>query len=151
MTVIDKFGGITLPVAIPQNQEPVADNFLRYATQFFQAFINAKVRDAWQRVQPGRLPVQKTFAHDPEQVVFNQEDLPAIFMWREESGGGGAPFMGGAAAEWIAEDYLASVDFVRVLWVFPNAEQSIRRIREPIVNALVKALTVAFEVGRDPS
>lgn len=149
--VTDNFGGITLPIATPGVDEPIADKFLFYALQYFQAFVNAKGSVAWNAVQPGKRPIENTFAHDPEQVVFNEKFLPALFMWREESGAPGAPYAVSTAVEWIAEDYLVSNDTVRVLWVFPNAEQHVRRIREPIVNGLIKALSVSFEFGRDPA
>lgn len=149
--VTDRFGAITLPVEIPQGKEPVSDRFLFYALDYFKAFVNAKGARAWNAVQPGQLPIKTTFAHDPEQVAFNTSDLPALFMWRDESGAAGGAFSPASAFEWIAEDYLIANDTVRILWCFPIAEQSIRRIREPILNGLVKAMAVAFEIGRDPS
>lgn len=147
-TIIDTFGAITLPIPVPQGKQPVSDLFLFYALDFFRTFLNSRGADAWGAVHPGSLPVKVTFAHDPEQVVFNQEHLPALYMWREENASAQG---GGAAAEWLAEDILITNDFVRLMWVFPNAEQSIRRIREPIVNGLIKALAISFEIGRDPS
>lgn len=142
MATTDTFGGITLPIPAPTAGQPVSDPFLYYATAYLQAVVNAKGTAAWQAVKPGGLPISTVFTHDPEQVVFNERTLPALYMWREGST---------KTPEWIGEDILVQYDRIRILWVFPNDQQANRRIREPIVNGLVKLIIYAIEIGRDPA
>lgn len=137
---MNKFGAITLPIAAPVAGAAAADPFLDYALDFFKTYLNTYGLAAWQAVAPGGVPVKSVRPHDPENCVFNERELPAIYMWRG----------GGERVEWMAEDYLVSKDQVRVLWVFPNATQEIQHLRDPIINGLLKALSVSFELGRDP-
>jgi hypothetical protein len=92
-------------------------------------------------VSPAAPIVREYFTHDPEEAVFNEKHLPALFLFRQP---GGEP-------EWLAADYRIDTTNVTVLWVFPLAAQEKVRARSPMVNAIRKSIDAAIERGRHPS
>ncbi len=130
----DTYGRLTLPVVVP-------DACLSILLDYFKAFLNANARAAWQAVCPGKLPVEATFSHHPERDGFNDNKLPALFLYREES----------RSFDDVAVDWRVAESGLLLLWVFPPAPQDKQRQRVAMTNAVVKLLDVAIERGRDPS
>lgn len=139
----DTYGGISFPVARRGVNTSVADPLLDVTLDYFRAVLNAKLKDAWQSVAPGTLPVNTVSANDPEQVDFNIKNLPTLYAWR--SGGGDS------APERIAEDIFFVRDQVMLFWIFPPARQAFRTFRETITAGAVKVIHAAIEQGRDPA
>lgn len=137
----DAFGAEPIATLFPPEGEPVSDPALFRIASFLQAVLNAYKLGEWQAVHPGKLPVQQVFTHNPEDIVFNARDLPALFIYRQS----------GEKFEWLAEDYDLSHEMLRLLWVFPPAPQDKQRLRSTFVNAAVKVLMHFIELGRDPS
>ncbi len=149
----DAYGAIALPLAAPGDDEAATDPGLSLIGNYFAAVLNARAQTAWSVVDPPItglataagpvvIPVVKTvYTHDPNEVVFNERDLPGLFLWRS----------GGAKPEWIAEDYRTTNDTVTCLWIFAPAQQQSRRIRRPFWNGVYKLLDRAIEAQRDPA
>jgi hypothetical protein len=141
--VADAFGAVEIPIVPPDSRaDSVADPLLDFTLRYFQAVINAKTAAAWAVVAPGTPPVRTIAANDPEDLLFNSKDLPALFAWR--SGGGQAP------PERIAEDTIFMRDQVHLYWIMPPARAAFRGFREQITAGVAKVLMVAIELGRDP-
>lgn len=138
----DTFGALTLPALTTDS--PIGDPAIGKLLAFFKAVLNAYVGAAWAALRPRAgneaLPVRTTIADDPHLRTFNEKDLPALFMWRRQ----GKPVD-------IASDIRVSEDLVRGLWVFPPDPQFKQTPRSPFGNALVHALDMVLERGRDPS
>lgn len=147
----DTYGPITLPIDPPENQdESVSDPLLDISLEFFQAFINFYGGAAWRKVAPSNnsKPVANIFASDPEDVIFNEKDLPALYMWRVGSGGNGDG--GSTGTDWLSEDIRLIRDQLMLFWVFPPARQRFRGFREQFEAGAAKMLHVAIEMGQDP-
>lgn len=148
----DSYGALELPAPAPnphfdqagkrQGNEAVGDPCLTRLVDYFQAFTNAMVTDAWHAVSPRERPVESAFTHDPNEVVFSTNDLPAYFLFRQGDE---------SALERLANDIDIEHSKLRLLWVFPPRAQDDRKLRYPFVNAIVKSLIRAIEVGRHPS
>jgi hypothetical protein len=149
---IDRYGAITLPISPTTGKpdESISDPLIDISLQYFQALINHYGGEAWKKVAPGSLPVKTVEANDPEEVEFNERNLPCLFMWR--AGGEGSGDSGASAGtDWMAEDVRVMRDKIMVFWVFPPARQAFRGFREQFEAGLSKILHVAVEMGRDPA
>jgi len=134
------------PAAIGPNGLPttaVSDRLLDVLGSFLKAFINRYGQDAWQSVMPNALPVMNVRINDPEEVEFNEKDLPCLFVWRAGTGD--------KAPDNIAEDIWLMRDVVQILWVAPPARQAFLAFRGQFVSGVSKLIHVALEQGRDPS
>ena len=149
----DHYGALPIPAPAPPANTPVGDPGLDIYAQFFAAVLNARAQDAWSAVQPpvtglatvadGLVnPVVRTvLEHNPEEISFDEKQLPAIYLDRT---GGGEPY-------WLAEDYRNTHDVWRLLWIFPTAQQYSQKQRNSFTNAIVKVLDRAIEQMRDPA
>lgn len=137
------YGAMTLPIAEPGPDDSVSDPLIDYTLSYFKAFINAYGATAWQAVMPNALPVTTVKPNDPEELDFNERDLPCLYMWRTGADNG--------KPERLAEDIWIMRDQLHVFWVFPPARQAIRALRGQFVAGMAKMLHVAIELGRDPS
>jgi hypothetical protein len=139
----DQWGAISVPVPAQFAGYPVGDPALKYILDFFVAFLvtDANVTAAWAGSKlAGQFPaVNKSFAFDPREVVFNEKDLPSLFLWRES-----------ATQERIAEDWLVETTMLRLLWVLPISTRDGYRNLVSFENAIVKALVVGLERQRTP-
>lgn len=140
----DQFGAITIPVAAPAAGDPAGDPCLGIILSYLQAFLqtDANLTAAWNAVAPNPSTpvVKRIFAHNPADVVFSTSNIPALYMWRESG-----------KMEQIGDDLYQDLATVKGLWVFALASQANQRPRQPIINALVKAILVGIERGRTPS
>jgi hypothetical protein len=147
----DTYGALSIPVAVPADAEQSAtgDPALDVWASYLQAFINTYGAAAWAKVFPRALgaaqipPVLKTFTHQPTDetiAVFNERDLPCLFLYRAS----------GAEQKWEWLDGRIARDTITLLWVFPTGTQPAERIRVPYVNALVKLVDTAIEKYLDP-
>jgi len=142
----DTFGAAPLPFDPPNGDaagpdESVSDPLIDTTLAFFQAVINDAGAAAWQKVSPGAALVANVRTNDPEEIVFNEKDLPCLYLCRT----------GGDGPEWLAEDYLVSHDTLRLFWVFPPARQSFQAFRSQILNGITKALAAAVHLNRHPA
>lgn len=136
----DLFGALALPLAVPATGHQPGDAALGPLSSFCAAILNAYGTTAWQSVAPGMPCVRQTFQHDPTDYVFNERDLPALYVTRAKG-----------KAEWLAEDWCTSRDTITAWWVFPPAQQATQRVRDNITNGVVRLLQAAIARGADPA
>lgn len=133
------FGALDFPV--PEDA-PLGDPALAVVLSFAEAILNARMGAAW--VKGGRAasdkPVRSTHPHDPTDLSFNNNTLPALFAWRESG-----------QAERIAADYVLDRGTLVLCWVFPMAQEGIQQKRNPLANAAAKLLLQGLMRGRDPA
>jgi hypothetical protein len=142
-TLGSTIGGLAVPFVPPLSpaatiEDPALDVILGYVTAIFNTYAAA----SWLAVAPGKPIVQRGFTHDPQDYVFSEAHLPALYIFRTGSA---------RATEDAAEDYRFSYDTVRLFWVMPRAEQDQQRRRAPILPALGKLIDLMIDRGRDPS
>lgn len=135
----DEYGLLAFPVGAPDVGDAVSDPALNRLLEFLKAAANGAMTTAWHSVDPRHLPVESTFAHNPELLGFNDNKLPALFAYRK--GGGGIAHM---ADEWRVE-----TSDVTVLWVIESTAQAKQLQRHPAVNGITKAIDRAIDYGRD--
>lgn len=147
----DTFGDLQIPVQPPATGTAIADRALTLFVRYFAAYLNTYAQNAWNVVAPpqttqtngaGRVVpvVRRTYTHDPAKVVFNEADLPALFLDR----------VGGDRYEWMAEDYRISKDKWTLWWVYPTASQETQALRNSFTRAIVQLIDTANESVRDP-
>ncbi len=130
-------------IAVPSKTATVADPALDIVLAFIRAMFNAYAAAAWRSVAPPTEPiVKRAFTHDPEEYDFNEDDLPALYLFRTGSSKNN---------EDIAEDIRVSCDSVRLFWVMPPAEQTKQAKRVPILQALGKLVDLKIDRVRDPA
>lgn len=140
----DTFGGLTLPLPVPATGEQPGDAVLGPLSAFLGAMLNSYALDAWRSLypvtadRPASVPVRKVYTHDPTDYVFNEGDLPALYVTRT-----------GGKAEWLADDYEMGNDTVTAWWVFPPAQQANQRGRDNLTNGIVKVIQAALVRTRD--
>lgn len=132
----DKFGALPIPVAAV-GSTALGDPLISYTADFFKAVLNARAA-----IAPFTTPVRATFTNDPTRTAFKTTELPALFVWRLPSSG----------QDQAADDIRLDVSQVMVMWVFPAlAPQEIQSSRESYANAIVKTLSRAVYLNRDPA
>lgn len=140
----DAFGGLAIPLVLPDPRDSAGDPLLSKSLSFFKAILNANAPVGWRAVfkdAPATEVVKTTAPDDPKGGPFNERDLPALFMWREAAD----------PAVWIADDWLTQKSTCRLIWVPPWATSTKRAIRTAIYNAIARVLLVIVERNRDPS
>jgi hypothetical protein len=140
--VSDKFGALSIPVST--TDKVVGDPALTKIGGFIRDVLNAYADTAWRQVTPApktiETPVVKTlYLHDWNSFAFNENALPALFVWRARG-----------KIEQTAE-YRSDDTTFQVLWAFPSSKQEEQRARQPFINALVKIVAQKIGVGRDPA
>ncbi len=136
----DTFGALELPLVAPAPGHQPGDAALGPLSSFCAAILNAYGTTAWQSVAPGMPCVRTTYTHDPTDYVFNEKDLPALYLTRNRG-----------KAEWLADDWCISRDTIAGWWVFPPEPQAKQRVRDNITNGLVRLLQAAIARGADPA
>lgn len=146
----DRFGDLTIPAPVPATGDAIADRALTLFGNYFQAFLNAYAQTAWTSVAPSQVSatkptpsvvpvVRRVFTHDPREYVFNEADLPALYMTRAK----------GERYNWMAEDYRVSDDRWTLWWVFQPSQQETQRRRDSFTRAIVQYIDRAIEKVRD--
>ena len=138
--MVDRFGALELPLVVPSAGHQPGDAALGPLSSFCAAILNAYGTTAWQSVAPGMPCVRTVYTHDPTDYVFNERDLPALYVTRNRG-----------KAEWLADDWAASRDTITAWWVFPPAQQATQRVRDNITNGVVRLLQAAIARGADPA
>lgn len=136
----DLYGLTTFPVTAPGTGEAVGDGALDVLLAFFKAAVNADAATAWDPREPGRPPVLSTFAHNPEQS-FNDNTLPALFLWRSGRG----------QVSQTADGWFVQTSQLTLTWVMQSTTQAKAIVRTPFANALDKVLARAIHYGRHPA
>lgn len=139
MPAPERFGALDFPV--PQDA-PLGDPSLAIVLAFAEAILNARMGAAWLKGgrAAGDKPVRSTYPHDPTDLAFNNNTLPALFAWRESG-----------QVERIASDYVVDRSMLILCWVFPMAQDGIQQKRNPLVNAAAKLICQGLMRGRDPA
>lgn len=138
-SLVATYGGTSIPAVAPDAGEDVTDKTLSLLGLYLKAFINAYGLAAWQAVAPTTLPVKAVFTHDPRKRVFNDRDLPALYLFRVPS-----------KPEQMADGYRVMRSTVTGLWVFPLADQDKQRLRDPFSIGITKLVDAALD-REDPT
>jgi len=139
MAETDVYGALRMPQAALAAGEVAGDPGLGVVADYLKAFLNSRPNVAWQTVAPGQPVVRTALTHDPEELAFNEKDLPALYLHRTRG-----------VAEWMAEDYRVMRDEIKAVWVFPPVPQAHQRLRGRISSAVAKAIDAALERCRFP-
>ncbi len=142
----DTFGRVKIPIqpidpTVGTAADPALDVLLSYLQAFLSTDQNAEL--AWRvpGVDPAHRVVRKVYSFDPEEYVFDEKQLPALYGFRVSG-----------SFEPLADDWDVSTDVVKVLWAFPLDGPIERALpRSSFVNGIVKAVRIATERGRTPS
>lgn len=135
----DQYGASTLPAA---GDDDFVDPLTHYLGSYLQAALNAQLGNKWQQLSPGKEVVRNVFTSDPEDVLFNESALPALFVWRPISE---------HHTEKIADDYHVTVSTVRVYWLQAHDPTPKRERRMQMAGVLSKAAHAALVEGRHPA
>lgn len=134
------YGAITIPL---EAAEAGDDPLLVHTLAFLKAIANAYGALAWNALTGGdSQPVAHTFMHDPELGLFNDNKLPALFLFRD-------PEQTTFTQE--TQDNRVERGVLRLLWVPPSTTQEKAARRYSFAGKLFKLLDHALEVGRDPA
>lgn len=140
-TAPSQFGALPLPAPAPAQGETAGDPGLDVLLAFARAVINTSAGAVYATVASGLGdPVKTIRPHNPEQVVFNERDLSALFGWRT-----------GGEIETLADDYDVETSRLTLLWVLVPSQQEHLALRGPIINAVAKSLDAALRRGRHPA
>jgi hypothetical protein len=137
-----ELGGTTAPVVAQAQGTAVPDIALETIGQYLKALFIAYANATWRAAASGRDVVKNVYLHDPEQHAFNEEWLPALYLFRMGSS---------KPPEQAAEDFSFTYDKVRIFWVMPPAPQEARARQETILPLLVKIAQYGIAERRDPS
>ena len=134
----------------PNARGAVTDPLLYVLGDFMKALWTDKLTTAWQTqitvdsrtvgVAPNVPIVNKVNLWDPRPRkslagYFAEQDLPALFLWRDSF----------EPTKWLAHDIFLLPSKVGFFWIPPRTEQSIRMMRDPIINGLYASIALALE------
>ncbi len=135
-----RYGSVSVPLIAQQGQ----DDLLYHVGAYFQAVANAHAAAEWESVAPptGALPITAVFTNDPRDTNFNDNKLPALFIWRSQE------------TEFVdeAQDIRVMRGTLKCLWVPPalgKPEVLAKRWQFPW--KLARVLDFYLERLRDPS
>jgi hypothetical protein len=135
----DTLGLLTLPAPAPVGTAAVGDPALSTLGAFLQAALNRLLAPAWATVCPGRDPVEFVYCHDP-QTLFDEERLPALYMWRRSWD-----------PEQADDGRIKRTSLIAIWWITEPGSSELLAKRDPIMNAADAAIALALRRGRDPS
>jgi hypothetical protein len=141
MTEPTRYGAVTLPLEAPAPGMPLGDPLLYYAGHYLLAYFNAHGQAAWRAVAPTLDLVKRVFTHNPLETVFNDNDTPALYLWRGDLAG----------AEQVTDGLRLQTWPVMASIVLAQAPREKARAREPVVRGLGALLDEAIEADRDPA
>lgn len=140
----DRFGLLTLPMTEvgDPDVEAVGDPMLDVLGAFLKAAVNADVGAGWRVANPiSPLPITTIQTHNPDKSRFTDSELPCLFLYRISW-----PKLTPYSQEWKA-----SVSQVAALWVPDLAEVETDAARDPMRNAVARAIHRNIERGRNPA
>ena len=118
-----------------------ADKLLHDTLGFLRAVGNKHCAEVWRTVCADRpLPIAATFAHNPQEVEFNERSLPALFACHPQS-----KFKG------LTEDMRLEAETITLLCVAPPAPQQQLARRAVFAASLFKTFDWAIERDYDLS
>lgn len=141
------WGLLDLEDTEPTADAAVGDPVLTKLGEAIRAVLNGRGKAKWQAVhktsKPGTepLPVMNVFYHNPNEVVFNTDKAPCLYLFRANM----------PQTKWVAADELISEDTVTVIWLYPNKPQAKEAPQHPFVNLVTKSLSQFFWRGCDPN
>jgi hypothetical protein len=139
-----EFGLLPLPAVEPTpdpdvEPEAVTDHALSRLGEFLQAVLVEYIGDAWDLVAKNEPIVREVKTHDPKDYDFRHNDLPALYLWREEE-----------TESNDGDDLLVGTSQIVVLWVYPPQTQFKGALRQNIFNGFSKAVATAIRNEKDP-
>lgn len=147
----DTYGALQIPVqAPPAPGTEISDPAVTIVVQYLKACLIKYASAAWGTVAKTvvtpagtvKHPVVATSnGHNPVEESFTDIQLPALYLWRTK---GERPF-------WLTEDWRITTDTWTLLYIFREATQDGRRIRQSFINAIVKIVDAMIEQERDPA
>lgn len=135
----DRYGPLEIPLVATRGR----DALLVTVGEYFKAIANAHAQAEWTSVAPGEgAVVKRVFTHDPERSDFNQNQLPALFLYR----------LGQPTFVDEAQDVRITRSRLRCIWVPPpTGKGEVTSKRFNFAWALMKVLDDYLELGRDPA
>ncbi len=138
----DTYGALAIPAAATT---PAGDPALQKIGDYLQAVCNVKLLTAWSAIRPrslaaDQLPIRTVVVTNPEEEGFNDKDLPALYLWREDGD-----------FQQRGSDIRNDESHIKILWVLPSDKQAHQQLRKPAFNAISKTIDDALERGRDPN
>lgn len=133
----DTFGAIELP--LQSSTEPVGDPAIGYLADYLTSVINAELQDAFDgaRLVEGSAVVRKAFTVDPNGYVFDEECLPALFVYRTK----------GTTTD-LTSDLFGDEAEIRVVWMLPHDRCEVIDKRKAFYNAITKTVARSVRLGR---
>lgn len=110
------YGALQIPVPVADDDDPSpGDPALNILLGYWKAFLNFHGGAAWADLAPVESGlVKRALPNDPTERNFNDNDLPALFLWREGSG---------PPAVDLSEDVRLVSDTLVMFYVLPPAQQ----------------------------
>lgn len=138
----DTYGAIAIPVAATT---PAGDPALTKLGNYLKAVVNVKALTAWTAARPRgiaaeQLPIRFVRLANPEEEGFNDKDLPALYLWREDGD-----------FQQRTTDWHCDESHIKLIWALPSGTQLQQGERKSFFNALAKVIADALERGRDPN
>lgn len=138
----DTFGALQLPAQLAVHGEPAGDPGLGRLGQYFKSTLNFFGQAAWTQVAgPNLKVVSEVFFHDPNEMTFNNRDMPGLFISRFSE----------PAYQRLSEDIDLSYTKLKAIWVRGYMRPEFARQRDPFYNTISKVMQHAIELGRHPS
>lgn len=136
-----EFGGIVLPVAVPEDGEALADPALDVLGGYLSAVLISWAGTAWLSRAAGEPIVRTVQLCDPSEAEFIERELPALYVWRAE-----------VDTEYVAEEVTGNKSKIQLMWVPPpKTTQVVWAQRSAIINAVAKVITAALDLDRHPA
>ncbi len=131
------------PLSAPAAGMPLTDSALGYFAAYLTAVLPELVGAAWEEVNPGEPLIKTCNTWDPEEGPFNDDELPALYLWKPK-------VQFGINEDWVKEADGARVNEASVvaMWVLPPAEESQFGLMHPFIQGFADALDYAIRLGR---
>jgi hypothetical protein len=147
----DRYGLLQLPMAEPfgdPETDAIGDPALDVLASFLKTAVNADTKAGWAVVHPAivppateAVPIVHARTHNPDDVFFRENELPAIFVWRASF-----PKSVGYTQDWESQ-----LSHVAVLWVPPANRIEFARQQHPFRNAIAKSIHRVVKRRRHPA
>jgi hypothetical protein len=136
----DLYGGFPLPAVPGAFGQEAPDKALDPIGAYLQAVMPTLIGAAWAAVAPKEELIKRVFKTRPENSLVNQNQLPALYLWR-----------GRSRRTREADDYLIARTQVTCLWLLWWDTPTKREQRMPFQGAFTHAAHSALARGRNPA